>query len=136
MDNARFTDEALALDSDENVTTVSGKAIDITPSSWQVQIAYQLDFNPFVEVIGAQGTYLVVGYSESEDLAGAMRVIDEELTRVGFVPKQRLNVGIGEWLLEGLRVAVEYSHNWDYSVTKGGTGRSADGVFAQVTYEW
>ena len=31
---------------------------------------YQFDWNPYVEVIGAQGTYFVIGYSESSDLGG------------------------------------------------------------------
>jgi hypothetical protein len=44
-------------------------------------------------------------------------------------------VGVGEWVLDGLRVAFEYSHIIDYSEGLG-TGNDADGVFMQVTYEW
>ena len=113
-----------------------GTPILITPEAWQVQWAYQFDWNPSVEVIGAQGTYFVMGYSESEDLAGATRIIDLVPTRVGFVPEKRYSVGVGEWVMPGVRVAVEYSHTVDYSVAEGGTGNSADGVFTQVTLEW
>lgn len=123
IDNATFT----AFKDD------SKQAFSIRPSTWQVEFAYQFDFNPSVEAIGAQGTYFVVGYSESEDLAGVKRVIDGD--RVGFVPERRLNVGLGEWVVPGFRVAVEYSHEWDYSATPG-TGNSADGIFGQLTYEW
>ncbi|MGQ0656974.1 MAG: hypothetical protein ACT4NU_02590 [Chromatiales bacterium] len=125
IDDATFTDDL-------------GQAFSISPGSWQIQFAYQFDFNPSVVEIGAQGTYFVVGYSESEDLAGARRLIGDPLmpTRVGFVPEKRLNVGVGEWVLESLRVAVEYSHAWDYSIAEGGTGNSADGIFGQLTYEW
>lgn len=125
IDDATFTDDL-------------GQAFSIRPSAWQVNLAYQFDFNPSVERIGAQGTYFVIGYSESNDLAGVTRLIGDPLmpTRVGFVPEKRLSVGVGEWVLESLRVAVEYSHAWDYSILEGGTGNSADGIFGQLTYEW
>jgi hypothetical protein len=45
-------------------------------------------------------------------------------------------VGAGEWILEGFRVAVEYSYNEDYPNSEGGTGRSAHAVLSQLTYEW
>lgn len=108
----------------------------LRPEAWQVQIAYQFDWNSAVEVIGAQGTYFVLGYSESQDLAGVTREIDMVQTRVGFVPRKRFLVGLGEWVLDGLRVAVEYSHAVDYDLNQGGTGNTADGFFMQLTYEW
>ena len=126
IDDATFTDEL-------------EQSFSISPSAWQVQFAYQFDFGPSVEAIGAQGTYFVIGYSESEDLAGLIRGdedIDVTPTRVGFVPERRLNVGLGEWVVPGFRVAVEYSHEWDYSIAEGGTGNSANGFFTQFTYEW
>ena len=49
---------------------------DARPGAWQVQLGYQFGWNPYVEVVGAQGTYLAIGYSESRDLAGATRLID------------------------------------------------------------
>jgi hypothetical protein len=126
--------EAEFVDDDAN-------PISIVPRAWQVSLAYQFDWNPAVEVIGAQGTYFTIGYSESDDLAGVERVFDPldplaTSTRVGFVPEKRLSVGVGEWVLDGLRVALEYSHAIDYDEDDGGTGESADGVFWQLTYEW
>jgi hypothetical protein len=129
LDDAEFVDQAAVP-----------VAHNIRPSAWQVAFAYQFDWNPSVEVIGAQGTYFVIGYSESDDLAGVTKAIGDPLAptflRVGNAPERRLNVGVGEWVLPGLRVAVEYSHNVDYDVADGGTGNSANGVFTQITYEW
>ena len=85
-----------------------------------------------VEAIGAQGTYVVVGYSESRDLAGVIR----GGSRVGFVPRQRFTVGVGEWIFETTRVAFEYAHNVDYDEDEGGTGETAHGYFLMLTYEW
>ena len=113
-----------------------GNDIRIAPAAWQVSLAYQFDWNPTVQVVGEQGTYFAVGYSESQDLAGATRVIDGVNTRVGFVPEKRFLVGFGEWVLDGVRVAVEYSHVVDYSQAEGGTGNSADGYFAMLTLVW
>ena len=79
---------------------------------------------------------MTLGYLESQDLAGVTRVISGEAMRVGFVPERRFLVGFGERVLEGVRVAVEYSHMVDSSEEKGGTGNSANGVFTQLTYEW
>lgn len=112
----------------------------IRPRAWQVSWAYQFGWNRSVEVIGAQGTYFVIGYSETQDMAGVTRSIGDPLAptllRVGNAPERRLSVGMGEWVLDGLRVAIEYSHAVDYSVAEGGTGNSANGVFMQMTYEW
>ena len=77
-----------------------------------------------------------LGYSQSRDLAGATRLIAGEATRVGFVPKRRIILTAGEWVLDGLRWVVEYSHNQDYSPAEGGTGRSASGLFTTLTYVW
>ena len=96
-----------------------GNDIRIVPAAWQVSLAYQFDWNPTVQVVGEQGTYFAVGYSESQDLAGATRVIDGVNTRVGFVPEKRFLVGVGEWVLDGVRIAVEYSHVVDYSASRG-----------------
>ena len=117
-------------------TDYLGNAVCIAPSVWRISLGYQFDWNPSVEVIGAQGTYMTIGYSESHDLAGVTRVIGAEAMRVGFVPERRFLVGFGEWVLDGVRVSVEYSHVVDYSEEEGGTGNSADSVFTQLTYEW
>lgn len=125
---------------DATFTDDLGRRVNIRPSAWQVSLGYQFDWNPSVTAIGAQGTYFAIGYSESQDLAGVTEVIGEgtsrEENRVGFVPKKRFLVDVGEWVLDGLRIAVEYSRIWDYSKSKGGTGRSANGGFSQLTYEW
>ncbi len=113
-----------------------GEVVTMTPSAWQISLGYQFDWNPYVEEIGAQGTYFAIGYSESHGLAGVTRVIDGEEMRIGFAPRKRFLVGVGEWVADGLRVAVEYSHIVDYSEDEGGTGNSANGYFGVLTYEW
>jgi len=123
MSRATFTDDL-------------GKRVSIEPSAWQLSLGYQFDWNPWVEEIGAQGNYLAIGYSESRDLAGVTRLIDGEPTRVGFVPRRRFIVSGGEWVLEGLKFAVEYSHNVDYPKSKGGTGNSANAIFSTITVVW
>jgi hypothetical protein len=125
--NADFVDDA-------------GNPINIRPEAWQVSLAYQFDWNPAVEFIGAQGTYLVVGYSESRDLAGVTDFVGDPLAptplRVGFVPERRFSIGAGEWVLDGLRMAVEYAHVVDYDISDGGTGNSANAFLYQLTYEF
>ena len=56
--------------------------------------------------------------------------------RVGFVPQSRILVTAAEWVLEGGKIALEYSHDWDYPVSKGGTGKQANGFFLDLTYVW
>ncbi len=123
IDDAKFIDEAPRL-------------VSMRPSAWQISLGYQFDWNPWVEEIGAQGTYLAFGYSESHDLAGVTRSIFGEQTRVGFAPKRRFLVNVSEWVLDGLKFGLEYSHNVDYSKSEGGTGNSANGVFSTFTYVW
>ena len=110
--------------------------VSIEPEAWQIELGYQFDWNPWVEEIGAQGTYLAFGYSESRDLGGVMQTINDEPTRVGFVPKRRFLVTAGEWVLEGVRFSIEYSHNVDYPKDQNGTGNSADAIFSAVTLVW
>jgi uncharacterized coiled-coil protein SlyX len=123
LKTARFIDDA-------------GRAISMAPATWQVGLGYQFDWNPWVETIGQQGTFLALGYSQSRDLAGATLNTTSGLTRIGFVPQNRLIATAGEWFLEGGRVALEYSHDWDYPVSKGGTGRQGDGFFLSIMYNW
>jgi len=123
IQKARFIDDA-------------GRSISIAPAAWQVALGYQLGWNPWVETIGGQGTFVAVGYSQSYDLAGVTLATTTGPTRVGFVPQRRLTLTAGEWVLEGTRIQLEYSHNWDYSVAKGGTGRQADGIFFNLSYVW
>jgi hypothetical protein len=125
--------------SDAKFTDDAGNPVNIRPTAWQIAFNYQFDWNPTVEVIGTQGTYLAMGYSESSDLFGVTRIVDPlnpVQERVGFVPERRFSVGIGEWVFEGCRVAFEYSHDIDYGKNVGGTGNAADAVLMQWTYEW
>jgi hypothetical protein len=114
----------------------AGKRINIAPATWQLSLGYQLGWNPWAESIGAQGTYVALGYSGSKDLAGVTSAQPDGPARVGFVPKHRLTVTGAEWFLDGAKLAVEYSHNWDYPKGQGGTGNQADGVFTRLTYVW
>lgn len=120
---ARFTDDV-------------GRNVAMRPRAWQLGMVYQFDWNSGVESHGTQGTYVALGYSTSRDLAGVTRIIEGEPTRIGAVPEKRFLLSAGEWVLDGLRVAVEYSHVVDYSKQQGGTGRSASGVFSMLTYDW
>jgi hypothetical protein len=104
----------------------------ITPMAWQLSLAYQFDWNPWVREIGQQGTFVSVAYSGSRDMAGVTDVSTGTATRVGFVPQHRFLATAGEWPIDGLRLMVEYSANWDYPVSAGGTGQLAHGVFGSV----
>lgn len=108
----------------------------IKPAAWQVSLGYQLGWNPWIKEIGQQGSYVSIGYSRSHDLAGVTEMVNTKLTRVGFVPKQRLLLTFGEWVVDGVRFAVEYSRNWDYSPSEGGTGRATNGIGANLVYAW
>jgi hypothetical protein len=101
----------------------------MVPMTWQASLAYQFDWNPWVTEIGAQGDFISIAYSGSKDLAGAGMLINGVPTRIGFVPQNRLLLTAGEWVTDGLKVAVEYSANWDYSRNVGGTGKLAHGAF-------
>jgi hypothetical protein len=114
----------------------SGRPIQMTPSAWQVSVGYQFDWNPWVESIGSQGNYVAIGYSGSYGLAGVTELFGTTPTRAGFLPQSRVSITAGEWVLENTKLAIEYSHNWDYPVAKGGTGKQADGFFIALTYNW
>ena len=109
-----------------------GIARSMTPMTWQASIAYQFDWNPWVTEIGAQGDFISLGYSGSKDMAGVTILTAGLPTRIGFVPQHRLFLTGGEWVMDGLKVAVEYSANWDYPVSSGGTGKVAHGVFGLI----
>jgi hypothetical protein len=109
-----------------------GTVRNITPMTWQASVAYQFDWNPWIKEIGAQGNFISVAYSGSQDMAGAIALINGVPTRVGFVPASRLLVTAGEWVMQDLKVAVEYSANWDYSPGRDGTGQVVYGIFGLV----
>jgi hypothetical protein len=106
-----------------------GIARSMMPMTWQASIAYQFDWNPWIQEIGAQGDFISLGYSGSKDMAGVAMLQNRVPTRIGFVPQHRLFLTGGEWVMDGLKVAVEYSANWDYPVSSGGTGKVAHGAF-------
>jgi hypothetical protein len=101
----------------------------MTPMTWQASLAYQFDWNPWLTEIGAQGDFISIAYSGSKDMAGVAMLVNGVPTRTGFVPQNRLLLTAGEWVTDGLKVAVEYSADWDYSTNVGGTGRLAHGAF-------
>src|SRR6266480_2767396 len=114
----------------------TGRSITLRPSAWQVSVARQFDWNPWLESIGSQGTYVALGYSRSRDLGGVTRLINDVPTRVGSVPEARLILTAAEWVVEGVRLALEYSRNWDYPTSKGGTGRRAEGIQFALMLTW
>jgi len=111
-----------------------GNSRTMLPSAWQVSLGYQFGWNPWVEKIGDQGTFVAVGYSQSQGLAGATQLISGVPTRVGFVPKSRLLLTAGEWVLEGLKLSLEGSVDWDYPVSEGGTGGTGWGLLMALTF--
>jgi hypothetical protein len=113
-----------------------GRKINIMPAAWQVSLGYQFDWNPWVEKIGEQGDFVAVTYSGTSGLAGATQLIGGQPTRVGFAPQARLSLTAGEWVLDGLKLAVEYTINWDYSIKDGGTGNIGNGLFSALTYNF
>src|SRR5262245_43904389 len=109
-----------------------GTFTNISPTTWQAALAYQFDWNPWMKEIGAQGDFISVAYSGSHDMAGVVRLSNGVPNRFGFVPENRLFITAGEWVMEEVKVAVEYSVNWDYPPIDGGTGRVVRGIFGLV----
>ena len=75
----------------------------MAPATWQVGSPWiSVRLEPiWVETIGQQGTFVALGYSQSRDLAGVTLNTTSGLTRIGFVPLDRLIATAGEWILEG-----------------------------------
>ena len=113
-----------------------GNGVSIQPTAWQISAGYQFDWNPWVTSIGGQGTFAAVGYSETRDLAGVALANAGTTSRVGFLPKQRLTMTLGEWLADGVKLVFEYSLTKDYPVSEGGTGSTGSGLTAVLTYAW
>ena len=141
--NAKMTLGAASIVAEWNGATKTaafrddaGRAVRIRPASWQLSLGYQLNWNPWIESIGGQGTFLALGYSRTRDLAGVTQLIETVPTRVGFLPKSRTTLTVGEWVVDGVKFVVEYSLNRDYSVAEGGTGGLARGLFSTITYSW
>ena len=106
------------------------------PSAWQVSLGYQFGWNPWVEKIGDQGTFVAVGFSQSQGLSGANQFIGGTLTRVGFLPQSRLLMTMSEWVFESMKVTVEGSIDWDYSTGQGGTGGTGWGILTALTFNF
>jgi len=120
-----------------------GRRIQIAPAAWQASLAYQFDWNPWVDKIGEQGSYVALTYSGTSDMAGVTQLVRRvgrprkqflgDPNRVGFLPRTRLALTAGEWVLDGVELAIEFSADWDYGRKDGGTGRVASGVFTSLT---
>jgi uncharacterized coiled-coil protein SlyX len=109
-----------------------GNTKTMTPMTWQASIAYQFDWNPWVTEIGQQGSFISVAYSGSQGMSGTTAVINGVPTRVGFVPQNKLLLTYGEWVMDGLKIAIEGAVNWDYPQSSGGTGEVVYGAFGLV----
>ena len=115
----------------------AGRAVKMQPAAWQLSLGYQFDWNPWVEKVGEQGTFVAIGYSASRHLGGVTQLLaNGQATRVGFAPKSRLILTAGEWVLDGVKVILEASLDWDYSRKEGGTGKMGSGLFAALTYNF
>jgi hypothetical protein len=112
----------------------TGRRIRSRPAAWQASLAYQFAWNPWVEKIGEQGTYMALTYSGTRDLSGATEVVDGLPNRIGFLPQSRLALTVGEWVLPGLRLAAELAGDWDYSPRDGGTGNAAAAFVASALF--
>ncbi len=112
----------------------AGRSITIRPSAWQVSLARQFDWNPWLESIGSQGTYVALSYSKTHDLQGVLN--DDPQIRIAFAPEARLILTAAEWVVEGVRLALEYSRNRDYPTSKGGTGRQAEEIQFALMLTW
>lgn len=117
-------------------TDASNNSILIRPATWQLSLAYQFDWNPWLESIGGQGTYLSLSYSQSRGFAGANSLIDATIKRTGNLAKRKVLLSLGEWILEELNFTLEYSYAFDYPVNEGGTGKVEQGIYSVISYAW
>ncbi len=85
-----FVGEVNAAIQDARFIDGLGIARNMMPMTWQASIAYQFDWNPWIQEIGAQGDFISVGYSGSKDMAGVSILQNGIPTRIGFVPQHRL----------------------------------------------
>jgi hypothetical protein len=104
----------------------------MTPMTWQASIAYQFDWNPWITEIGQQGSFVSLAYSGSQGMSGTTALISGVPTRVGFVPQNKLLLTYGEWVMDGLKIAIEGAVSWDYPQSSGGTGEVVYGAFGLV----
>jgi hypothetical protein len=114
----------------------AGRTIRIMPSAWQLSLGYQFDWNPWLEKVGDQGTFVAITYSGTTDMMGVIQDINGVPTRVGFLPERRLALTAGEWVLDGVKLAAEVFVNWDYAKTQGGTGNVVVGFITGLTLNY
>lgn len=113
-----------------------GNQLSFQPAAWQGSLGYQFGWNPWVERIGDQGTFVAIGYSGSQGLAGVTSMSSGTPTRVGFVPQSRLIMTASEWVLESVKLTFETSIDWDYPISDGGTGRAANAFGVALSYNF
>lgn len=133
----------LGLVTEWNGATRKAKLVDdlsttriFMPRAWQVGLVYQPGGGSSPEPPGSQGTYIAVGYSETRELTGVVTYPEGLEVRAGALPRERFLISVGEWVMDGVRVAIEYSQVKDYSPRDAGTGKTASGVQAVFTYDW
>jgi hypothetical protein len=111
----------------------AGTPRSMQPSAWQASLGYQFGWNPWVEKIGDQGTFVSIGYSQSQGMWGVTQLTTAGPTRVGFVPQSRLLMTASEWVLDGLKFTIEGSIDWDYPISVGGTGGTGWGLLSALS---
>jgi hypothetical protein len=114
----------------------SGATRQIRPAAWQVSLGYQFDWNPWVEAIGDQGTFVAIGYSRTRNLGGFTQLVSGTATRFGAAPKSRAILTAGEWVTSDLKLALDLLMDWDYASKDGGTGERGFGIFTSLTYNF
>lgn len=110
----------------------AGRRVRLNPAAWAASIAYQFDWNPWLEKIGEQGTFVALMYSGTSDMAGVQRSVNGAFTRVGTLPRTRVALTGGEWLTDNLKITAEISSNWDYAIREGGTGKQVLGFLTSL----
>ena len=113
-----------------------GNTVNMQPAAWQASLGYQFGWNPWVEKIGDQGTFVAIGYSGSQDMAGATQIINGQPTRAGFTPQSRLIMTASEWVLESVKLTFEASVDWDYPISAGGTSATGNSFLMGLSYSF
>ena len=119
-----------------SLAAAGGRVLTQRPAAWQMSLGYQLGWHPWVQEIGTQGSYLAVGYSRTQGLNPIRPLVGAVSKSLAGLPRQRLLLTAGEWVQDGLRVAIEYAREWDYELAEGGTGRRSQGWTSSLTYAW
>jgi hypothetical protein len=98
--------------------TLNNVAVGVRPRAWALEGAYTT-----TKLVGKK-TYVALGYSRTEGLAGAF-------------PQSRLLANAGLWVFDRvLLVSLEYAREEDYGTAAGGTGGSSDALTSRLTFRW